>query len=89
MNWGMGSSFGVARTFDAVLWENSDSFEEPKQRYEDLLELGDSLFPLMADSEIDSWRFLVMRRMVSFMALARLSSPSNFSSFSLISESPR
>jgi hypothetical protein len=33
---------GVARTVDAVLWENSDSFQEPEQRYEDLLELGES-----------------------------------------------
>ena len=36
------SSMGVARTVDAVLWGNSDSFQEPKQRYEDLLELGES-----------------------------------------------
>ena len=85
----MGSSFGVARAVDAVLWENSDFFHEAKQRYDDLLELGDSLFPLMADSEFDSWIFLVMLRMVSFMAFARLSSSSNFASFPLISESPR
>jgi len=52
--WGVGGSFGVARTVDAVLWENSDFFHEPKQRYEEFLELGDSLFPLMADSEINS-----------------------------------
>ena len=79
----------AARTVDAVLWKNSDFFHEPKQRYEEFLELGDSLFPLMADSEFDSWIFLARSRMVSFMAFARLSSPSNFSSFSLISESPR
>jgi len=85
----VGSSFGVARTVDAVLWENSDFFHEPKQRYEELLELGDPLPPLMADSEINSWRFLVMPRMVSFMAFARLSSSSNFASFSRISKSPR
>ena len=36
------SSMGVARTVDAVLWGNSDSFQEPEQRYEDLLELGES-----------------------------------------------
>jgi hypothetical protein len=36
------SSMGVARTADAVLWGNSDSFQEPEQRYEDLLELGES-----------------------------------------------
>ena len=36
------SSMGVARTVDAVLWGNSDSFQEPEQRYEDLLELGRS-----------------------------------------------
>ena len=36
------SSMGVARTIDAVLWGNSDSFQEPEQRYEDLLELGES-----------------------------------------------
>ncbi len=56
---------------------------------EDLLELGESQLPLKADSEINNWRFLVMLRMVSFMSLALLSSSSNFSSFSLISESPR
>ena len=61
---------------------------EPKQRYEDLLQLEDSLLPLMAGWEINSWRFLVMPRMVSFMAFARLSSSSNFASFPLISESP-
>jgi len=54
---------------------------EPKQRYEDLLQLEDSLLPLMAGWEINSWRFLVMPRMVSFMAFARLSSSSNFASF--------
>jgi hypothetical protein len=43
--WEAGSSFGVARIVDAVLWENSDFFHEPKQRYEELLELGDSLLP--------------------------------------------
>jgi len=52
--WEVGSSMGVARTVDAVLWKNSDFFHEPKQRYEELLELGDSLFPLMVDSEINS-----------------------------------
>ena len=36
------SSMGVARTVDAVLRGNSDSFPEPEQRYEDLLELGES-----------------------------------------------
>ncbi len=36
------SSMGVARTVDAVLWGNSDSFQQPEQRYEDLLELGES-----------------------------------------------
>jgi hypothetical protein len=85
----VGSSFGVARTVDAVLWKNSDFFHEPKQRYEELLELGDPLLPLMADLEIDSWCFLVMARMVSFMDFARLSSSSYFASFPLISESPR
>ena len=60
MFWEAGSRFGVARTVDAALWENSDFFHEPKQRYEELLEVGDSLLPLMADSEINSWRFLVM-----------------------------
>ena len=89
MVWEVGSSMGVARTVDTVLWENSDFFHEPKQRYEELLELGDPLLPLVADSEINSWRFLVMPRMVSFMAFARLSSSSNFASFPLISESPR
>jgi hypothetical protein len=44
----------LARTFDTVLWENSDFFHEPKQHYEEFLELGDSLFPLMVDSEINS-----------------------------------
>jgi hypothetical protein len=44
----------VARTADAVLWKNLDFSHEPKQRYEEFLELGDSLFPLMADSEINS-----------------------------------
>jgi hypothetical protein len=52
--WEMGSSMSVARTFEAVLSENSDFFHEPKQRYEEFLELGDSLFPLMVDSEINS-----------------------------------
>ena len=52
--WGVDRSFGVARTFDTVLWENSDFFHKPKQHYEEFLELGDSLFPLMADSEINS-----------------------------------
>jgi hypothetical protein len=51
---GDGSSMSVARTFDAVLWENSDFLHEPKQHYEEFLELGDSLFPLMVDSEINS-----------------------------------
>jgi len=27
--------------FDAGLWKNSDFFHEPKQRHEELLELGD------------------------------------------------
>ncbi len=54
MVWEVGSSMSVARTVDAVLWENSDFFHEPKQRYEEFLELGDSLFPLMVDSEINS-----------------------------------
>lgn len=89
MLWEAGSSFGVARTVDAVLWENSDFFHEPKQRYEELLELGDSLLHLMVDSEINSWRFLVRSRMVSRMVVARLSRSSNFASFPLISESPR
>jgi hypothetical protein len=80
---------GISRTDDAVLWENWDFFHEPKQRYEDFLELGESQLPLMADSEINSWIFLVMPRMISFMALALLSSSSNFASFPLISESPR
>jgi hypothetical protein len=44
----------LARTVDTVLWENSDFLHEPKQRYEEFLELGDSLFPLMVDSEINS-----------------------------------
>ena len=87
--WEVGSSMSVARTVDTVLWENSDSFHEPKQRYEDLLELGDSLLPFTVGSEINSWRFLVRFRMVSFMAFARLSSSSNLVSFPLISESPR
>ena len=52
--WGVGSSMSVARTVDTVLWKNSDCFHEPKQRYEEFLELGDSLFPLMVDSEINS-----------------------------------
>ena len=86
---GVGSSFGVSRTVDAVLWENSDFYHEPKQRYEEVLELGESQLPLMADSEFDSWIFLVMARMVSFMAVTRLSSSSSFPSFPLISESPR
>ena len=86
---GVGSSFGVVRTVDAGLWKNSDFFHESKQRYEELLELGESQLPLMADSEFDSWIFLARPRMVSFMAFARLSSSSNFASFSLISESPR
>jgi hypothetical protein len=86
---GGGSSFDVARTVDAILWENPDFFHEPKQRYEEVLELGESQLPLMADSEIDSWIFLVMPRMISFMAFARLSRSSNFASFPLISESPR
>ena len=64
-------------------------FHEAKQRYEDFLELGESQLPLMADSEFDSWCFLFMARMVSFMAFARLSRSSNFASFPLISESPR
>jgi hypothetical protein len=49
-----GSSMSVARTFESVLWGNSDFFHEPKQRYEEFLELGDSLFPLMVDPEINS-----------------------------------
>jgi hypothetical protein len=36
------SSMGVARTVDAVMWGKLDSFQEPEQRYEDLLELGRS-----------------------------------------------
>jgi hypothetical protein len=32
----------VARTVDAALWKNSDFLREPKQRYEEFLELGDS-----------------------------------------------
>jgi|GEM_PF-6507524 hypothetical protein len=36
------SSMGVAMTVDAVLSGKSDSFQEPEQRYEDLLELGRS-----------------------------------------------
>jgi hypothetical protein len=79
----------VARTVDPVLWEDSDFFHEPKQGYEEFLELGGGSFPLMADSEINSWRFLVIPRMVSFMAFTRLSSSKNFVSFPLISESPR
>jgi hypothetical protein len=27
--WGVGSSFGVARTVDTVLWKNPDFFHEP------------------------------------------------------------
>ena len=54
MFWGVDRSFGVAGTVDTVLWENSDFFYEPKQRYEEFLELGDSFFPLMVDSEINS-----------------------------------
>ena len=52
--WEVGSRMSVARTVDTVLWENSDFFREPKQRYEEFLEPGDSLFPLMVDSEINS-----------------------------------
>jgi hypothetical protein len=44
----------IVRTVDAALWENSDFLHEPKQRYEEFLELGDSLSPLMVDSEINS-----------------------------------
>jgi hypothetical protein len=44
----------LARPFDTVLWENSDFLHELKQHYEEFLELGDSLFPLMVDSEINS-----------------------------------
>jgi hypothetical protein len=50
----MGSSMSVAKTVGTVLWENSDSFHEPKERYEEFLDLGDSLFPLRVDSEINS-----------------------------------
>ena len=52
--WEVGSSMAVARTVDTVLWKNLDSLHEPKQHYEEFLELGDSLFPLMVDSEIKS-----------------------------------
>jgi hypothetical protein len=51
---GVGSSMSVARTVDTVSWKNLDFFHEPKQRYEEFLELGDSLFPLMVDSEINT-----------------------------------
>jgi hypothetical protein len=50
----VGSCMSAARTVDTVLWKNSDFFHEPKQHYEEFLELGDSLFPLMVDSEINS-----------------------------------
>jgi hypothetical protein len=52
--WEVGSSMAVARTVDTVLWKNLDFLHEPKQHYEEFLELGDSLFPLMVDSEIKS-----------------------------------
>ena len=39
--WEVGSSMGVARTVDTVLWENSDFFQEPKEPYEELSELGE------------------------------------------------
>jgi len=32
----------ATRIFTTVLWKNSDFFQEPEQRYEDLLELGES-----------------------------------------------
>ena len=54
MVWEVGSCMSAARTVDTVLWKNLDFFHEPKQRYEEFLELGDSLFPLMVDSEINS-----------------------------------
>jgi hypothetical protein len=52
--WEVGSSMSVARTVAAVLWRNSDFLHDPKQRYEEFLQLGGSLFPLMVDSEINS-----------------------------------
>ena len=51
---GVDRGFKVARTIEAVAWEKSDSYHEPELRYEGSLELGDLLFPLMADSEIKS-----------------------------------
>jgi hypothetical protein len=52
--WEVGSCMNAARAVDTVLWKNLDFFHEPKQRYEEFLELGDSLFPLMVDSEINN-----------------------------------
>ena len=52
--WKVGGSIRVARTVGTFLWKNSDFFHEPKQHYEEILELGDSSFPLMVDSEINS-----------------------------------